>query len=281
MKLVEGKAGPVVKWVGGKRQLLSAILPYIENRSYDTYIEPFIGGGAVLFALLPERAIVNDYNEELIQVYEVIRDDVEKLIARLQDHEAHHSESYYYEVRAWDREESYEKLSPLEKAARFLYLNKTGYNGLFRVNRKGQFNVPFGKYKHPNIVNEETLQAVSRYFREKEVHFYHQDYADILAMAEPGDLVYLDPPYMPLSASSSFTSYTDKGFSYEEQRRLKEECDKLRERGIPFIESNSDCEAIRELYREYTIRTVQAVRSINSQGNKRGKINEVLISYEI
>ena len=273
----EKKAGPVVKWVGGKRQLLDVLLPLLQKRAFTTYIEPFIGGGAVLFALLPEKAIVNDYNEELIHVYEVIRDDSEALIARLKEHEAHHSESYFYEVRQMDREEGYPALSRLEKAARFLYLNKTCYNGLFRVNRKGEFNVPFGKYKHPNIVGEETLRAVACYFQEKEVHFYHQDYADILAMARPGDLVYLDPPYMPLSVSSSFTSYTDKGFSYDEQVRLKEECDKLRARGIPFIESNSDCEAIRELYQDYTIRTVQAARSINSQGTKRGKINEVLI----
>ena len=251
-----------------------------ETSIYHIY-RTFYRGGAVLFALLPEKAIVNDYNEELIHVYEVIRDDSEALLARLKDHEAHHSESYFYEVRQMDRKKGYPSLSCLEKAARFLYLNKTCYNGLFRVNRKGEFNVPFGKYKHPNIVNEETLRAVAQYFQEKEIHFYHQDYADILAMAKPGDLVYLDPPYMPLSVSSSFTSYTDKGFSYDEQVRLKEECDKLRARGIPFIESNSDCKAIRELYKEYTIRTVQAARSINSQGAKRGKINEVLISYGI
>lgn len=232
-------------------------------------------------ALLPERAIINDYNEELIQVYEVIRDDVDGLLEKLSDHEAHHSEDYFYQVRQMDREAGYGSLSSLEKAARFLYLNKTCYNGLYRVNAKGEFNVPFGKYKHPNIMNAETLRAVSSYFREKEVTMYHQDFSAVMDMAQPGDFVYLDPPYMPLSVTSSFTSYTQKGFSYEEQVRLKEACDKLRERGIPFLQSNSDCEAIRELYADYEIQTVQAARSINSQGSKRGKINEVLISYGI
>lgn len=272
---------PVVKWVGGKRQLLAALLPYVEKQHITTYIEPFIGGGALLLALLPERAIINDYNAELINVYEVIRDDVESLIEKLKNHEANHSQDYFYTVRNQDREVDFKNLSAVERAARFLYLNKTCYNGLFRVNAKGQFNVPFGKYKHPNIVNAKALRALAQYFQENQVDIYNQDFATILTMAKPGDFVYLDPPYMPLSVSSSFTSYTDKGFSYEEQVRLRDECNKLRDKGISFIESNSDCEAIRELYKDYTIRTVQASRSINSQGSKRGKINEVLITYGI
>lgn len=268
---------PVVKWVGGKRQLLSAILPYVEKQHIATYIEPFIGGGALLLALLPEKAIINDYNQELINVYQVIQSDVESLIETLQSHEANHSQEYFYTLRSWDREANFQSLSPVARAARFLYLNKTCYNGLFRVNAKGQFNVPFGKYKHPNIVNAESLRALAKYFQENRVDIYNQDYAAILTKAQRGDFVYLDPPYMPLSVSSSFTSYTEKGFSYEEQVRLRNECNKLREKGISFIESNSDCEAIRELYKDYTILTVQASRSINSQASKRGKINEVLI----
>ena len=239
------------------------------------------GGGALLLALLPEKAIINDYNEELINVYEVIRDDAEALIQKLKIHEANHNQDYFYTVRSQDREADFSSLPAVDRAARFLYLNKTCYNGLFRVNAKGQFNVPFGKYKHPNIVNAEGLTALSKYFQENQVAIYHQDYAAILAKAKPGDFVYLDPPYMPLSVSSSFTSYTDKGFSYDEQVRLRDECNKLRDKGISFIQSNSDCEAIRALYQDYPIVTVQAARSINSQASKRGKINEVLITYGI
>ena len=241
----------------------------------------FYRGGALLLALLPEKAIINDYNEELINVYEVIRDDATDLITCLKEHESHHCKEYFYDIRSLDRKEGYKKTSPLERAARFLYLNKTCYNGLFRVNAKGQFNVPFGQYKHPNIVNEEALKALSFYFRTHDIAIYHKDYADILAIARPGDFVYLDPPYMPLSLSSSFTSYTDKGFSYEEQVRLRDACNKLRDKGISFIESNSDCKAIRELYKDYNIVTVKASRSINSKALKRGKINEVLITYGI
>ncbi len=268
---------PIVKWVGGKRQLLSDLLPYVQNQRIATYIEPFIGGGALFLALLPERAIINDYNHELINVYQVIQSDVDALIAKLQFHEAHHSQEYFYTIRSLDREADFAKMPAVDRAARFLYLNKTCYNGLFRVNAKGQFNVPFGKYKHPNIVNAEGLRDLATYFQNHDIQIYHRDYADILAMAKPGDFVYLDPPYMPLSVSSSFTSYTDKGFSYEEQVRLRKECDKLREKGISFMESNSDCPEIRELYKDYTLMTVQAARSINSQAAKRGKINEVLI----
>ena len=277
----EPSISPVVKWVGGKRQLLSALLPYVKKQPYTRYIEPFIGGGALLLALLPEKAIINDYNKELINVYEVIQNDVSSLIACLMEHEKKHSKAYFYAIRSEDRKEDFKSTSPVDRAARFLYLNKTCYNGLFRVNAKGQFNVPFGQYKHPNIVNREGLIALAKYFTENQVHIYSKDYADILAMAHPGDFVYLDPPYMPLSESSSFTSYTDKGFSYKEQVRLRNECNKLRDKGISFIESNSDCKAIRELYKDYNIVTVKASRSINSKALKRGKINEVLITYGI
>lgn len=273
----EPSISPVVKWVGGKRQLLSALLPYVKKQPYTRYIEPFIGGGALLLALLPEKAIINDYNKELINVYEVIQNDVSSLIACLMEHEKKHSKAYFYAIRSEDRKEDFKSTSPVDRAARFLYLNKTCYNGLFRVNAKGQFNVPFGQYKHPNIVNREGLIALAKYFTENQVHIYSKDYADILAMAHPGDFVYLDPPYMPLSESSSFTSYTDKGFSYKEQVRLRNECNKLRDKDISFIESNSDCQAVRELYKDYTIITVKAARSINSKASKRGKINEVLI----
>lgn len=243
-------------------------------------ISNLFSGGAVFFSLLPEKAVINDYNRDLINVYRVIKEDVEALISCLVYHAERNSKEYYYEVRSWDRTESWHMLSAVERAARFLYLNKTCYNGLFRVNSKGQFNVPFGRYKHPNIVNAEMLRMVSVYFREKDIRIENRDYRDILEETRPWDFVYLDPPYMPISSSSSFTSYTEQGFGYEEQVALKKACDVLRSRGIPFLQSNSDCPEIRELYKAYNLVTVRASRSVNSQGAKRGKINEVLISYD-
>lgn len=268
---------PILKWVGGKRQLLPQILPLIKKCS--TYVEPFVGGGAVLFELQPKKAIINDYNEELINVYLTVRDNPCELLAELKKHEANNSEEYYYHIRSLDRTSDYASLTNVERAARIIYLNKTCYNGLFRVNASGQFNSPYGKYKNPNIVNETTIQAVSRYLSENNVIIKQGDYKDVLKGLRKGSFVYFDPPYMPISSSSSFTGYTDVGFDYEKQEELKRECDKLRDKGISFLQSNSDCPEIRELYKDYKIITVQAKRSINSKGDRRGEINEVLIYY--
>lgn len=269
---------PIVKWVGGKRQLLADIMPLIP-KNYSTYIEPFVGGGAVFFELQPKKAIINDYNSELINVYLTVRDSAEELIELLEKHDMHNSEEYFYEIRAMDRREDYEKISGTVKAARIIYLNKTCYNGLYRVNMAGQFNAPYGKYKKPNIINAETIRAMSKYLQKKGIEICNGDYKDILKRARRGAFVYLDPPYMPISLSSSFTGYTENGFSYEQQECLKKECDKLRAKKIAFLQSNSDCPEIRSLYKEYEIRTVQAKRSINSNAAKRGEISEVLIYY--
>ena len=270
---------PILKWVGGKRQLLSEIMPMINVKPGSTYVEPFLGGGAVLFDLQPKKAIVNDYNYELINVYLTVRDSAEELIAELEKHNVNNSEDYYYEVRALDRSEKYQEMTNVEKAARILYLNKTCYNGLYRVNLAGQFNSPYGKYKNPNIVNATAIRAMSKYLNENKIEICNGDYKDVLRRVRKGSFVYLDPPYMPISSSSSFTGYTENGFSYEQQVALKEECDKLRKKGIAFVQSNSDCPEIRELYKEYEIKTVQAKRAINSNASKRGEINEVLIYY--
>lgn len=267
---------PLLKWVGGKRQLLSDIIPMIDNKC-STYVEPFIGGGAVLFSMQPKKAIINDYNHELINVYKVVRDSIDELLELLYIHQENNSSEYYYEVRAWDRGENLNKMSNIEKAARIIYLNKTCYNGLYRVNSAGQFNSPYGRYKHPNIVNEAVLKAVSKYFKDNDIDIRNGDYRDALINLDKGSFVYLDPPYMPISSSSSFTGYTEGGFGYNRQLELKEECDKLTQQGIRFVQSNSDCDEIRELYREYKIKTVKAKRSINSVAKKRGEINEVLI----
>lgn len=270
---------PIVKWVGGKRQLLTEIMPLIK-KNCSMYVEPFVGGGAVFFYLQPKKAIINDFNSELINVYMIVRDFSEELISELEKHNSNNSEEYYYEIRALDRTPEFSKLSNIEKAARILYLNKTCYNGLYRVNSAGQFNSPYGRYKNPNIVNPISIRAMSKYFQSNEIDIRQGDYRDTLQELHRGAFVYLDPPYMPISSSSSFTGYTENGFSYEQQLLLKKECDRLREKGISFLQSNSDCPEIRELYRDYNIKTVHAKRTINSNAKKRGEINEVLIYYE-
>ncbi len=265
---------PILKWVGGKRQLLDDILPLIPQCS--TYVEPFVGGGAVLLSLQPKKAIINDYNAELINVYVCVRDHLEELLEALEKHKELNSADHFYKVRALDREPGFKNLPPIERAARIIYLNKTCYNGLYRVNLAGQFNSPYGKYKNPAIVNEPVIRAMSAYLNGG-VKILCGDYAQALKGLRKGAFVYLDPPYMPISSSSSFTGYTEGGFDYDEQVRLKEECDKLASKGIHFIQSNSDCPEIRSLYSDYEILIVKAKRAINSQGNHRGEINEVLI----
>jgi len=268
---------PVLKWVGGKRQLLNDIIPMIP-KNCSTYVEPFIGGGAVLFELQPKKAIINDFNSELINVYTVIRDYSEELIKELQFHKDNNTSEHFYAVREYDRKpEFFSQMTPVQKAARVIYLNKTCYNGLYRVNSAGQFNSPYGKYKNPNIVNETVIRAMSKYFNENNIVIKNEDFKEALKGLRRGAFVYLDPPYMPISSSSSFTGYTENGFNEDKQRELKELCDKLDK----FLQSNSDCEFIRELYSGYRIKTIKAKRAINSKGNSRGEINEVLIyNYE-
>lgn len=266
---------PVVKWVGGKRQILDKIQKYVP-KNITTYYEPFVGGGAVLFDIQPSKAVVNDINSELINLYQIIKDNVEDLIEDLKKHK--NEEDYFYQVRELDRDKArYSLLTPIERASRVIFLNKTCYNGLFRVNRAGEFNTPFGNYKNPNIVNEETLKAVSKYFNKANITFLNKDYEEVLKGARKGAFVYLDPPYDPVSDTASFTGYDKGGFNRDEQTRLKRTCDKLNEKGIKFLLSNSATDFIFELYKEYKIETIQAKRAINSDPNKRGEINEVLV----
>lgn len=266
---------PVLKWVGGKRQLLPEIRKYIPQ-NISTYYEPFLGGGAVLFDILPKKAVVNDVNTELINVYEVIRDDVESLIEDLAKHK--NEADYFYEIRALDRDpDKYSLLSDVERASRIIYLNKTCFNGLFRVNRAGHFNTPFGKYKNPNIQNAETLRAVSRYFNITNIKFLSTDFDEAVKGCRKGAFVYFDPPYDPVSDSSSFTGYAKGGFDRNEQKRLKELCDKLNDRGVKFLLSNSSTDFIMDLYKDYNIEIIQAKRSINSKGKNRGEVDEVLV----
>lgn len=266
---------PVLKWVGGKRQLLGEITPLLPGQ-ITTYCEPFLGGGAVLFSLQPSNAVVNDLNADLITVYEVIRDDVEALIASLKHHE--NTAAYFYAIRDMDRDKAkYRALSKVERASRMIYLNKTCFNGLFRVNSSGEFNTPFGQYKNPNIVNEPVLRAVSCYFRDSGIRFYSEDFAATLDRVEAGGFVYLDPPYDPVSDTASFTGYNKGGFDKSEQIRLKQCCDDLTRRGVKFLLSNSATPFIRELYQGYEMTIVKAKRAINADATKRGAIEEVLI----
>lgn len=266
---------PVVKWVGGKRQLLDEITPRLPKR-ITSYCEPFLGGGAVLLSIQPSKAIVNDLNGDLIVVYEVIRDDVESLIEDLKKH--NNSKDYFYAIRDLDRDRNaYQAMSKVERASRLLYLNKTCFNGLFRVNSAGEFNAPFGHYKNPNIVNEPVLRAVNKYFSTNNIKFYNEDFEKTLGRVGKGGFVYLDPPYDPVSDTASFTGYNKGGFGKNEQMRLKKCCDELTERGIKFMLSNSATDFIKELYKDYNVDIVKAKRMVNSDATKRGAIEEVLI----
>jgi len=265
---------PCLKWVGGKRQLIQEIDKYFPSK-YSKYYEPFIGGGAVLFHFQPKRAIINDTNSELINFYNVVKNDVEALIQDLKKHK--NEEDYFYTIRELDRKHEFENMTDVQKASRLHYLNKTCYNGLFRVNSAGQFNSPYGKYKNPNIVNESILRAVSNYFNKNDIKILNTDFEESIKGIRKGALVYFDPPYDPVSSSSSFTGYTENGFNRDEQIRLKNLCDKLDKKGVKFLLSNSATPFIKDLYKEYDIITVQAKRSINSKGSGRGEIDEVLV----
>lgn len=270
---------PVVKWVGGKRQLLPVLTPLLPNR-ITTYCEPFLGGGALLFERQPNNAYINDVNDELINLYTVIKDDVQSLLESLAQHV--NELEYFYQLRDLDRnKEAFALLSNVERASRILYLNKTCFNGLFRVNNSGEFNSPFGYYKKPNIVNAPTLKAVSKYFNESNVVISSGDYAQVIEQLPRGSFVYFDPPYDPVSNTANFTGYIRGGFSREDQVRLREYCDLLTERGIMFMLSNSATDFIKEQYKNYDIVEVKAKRSINSDSSKRGEVSEVVVrNYE-
>jgi DNA adenine methylase len=265
---------PILKWVGGKRQILSEIRKYIPQ-NYSTYYEPFVGGGAVLFDIQPQKAIINDINGDLINVYNVVKYGVDSLIRELKHYK--NESDYFYKVRAWDRQSMYESISPIVAASRIIYLNKTCFNGLYRVNNAGQFNSPFGRYKNPNIVNESGLRAVSEYFNTTEIKFTCVDFEKALSGIESTAFVYLDPPYDPVSDTSNFTGYSQNGFNRNDQIRLKQECDRLTKKGVMFLLSNAATPFILDLYKDYNIKIVQAKRTINSKADKRGLVDEVLI----
>lgn len=278
-----GKARPFLKWAGGKQQLLSQYDQLFPAR-FTRYFEPFLGGAAVFFHLWNRRAfrdqaVLCDSNPELVLVYEVVRDDVESLIEVLREHAQHHSHDYYYRIRNLDRIPDL-RLGRVAKAARTIYLNKSCFNGLYRVNRSGHFNVPIGSYVRPPILQEEILRSASVALRETELRVC--DFERVLELAGPGDFIYFDPPYDPLSRTASFTSYTKGDFDDEDQRKLASTYRGLDERGCFVMLSNSNTSFVRHLYVGFDIRSVQANRSINSKGDGRGAIQEVaILNYPI
>ena len=271
---------PFLKWVGGKRQLMPSIVDLLPRNIQELcYVEPFIGGGAVLFNLQPKNAIINDFNTELINVYQTVKDNLSELITELKKHE--NNPDYFYQIRGLDRTDEFKNLTSIERASRIIYLNKTCFNGLYRVNNAGEFNAPFGRYKNPNIVNEPTLKAVNKYLNSNNILMRNGDYADILNEVNENSFVYLDPPYHPISENSNFTGYVQGGWDIFDQIRLREFCDQLNERGIKFLLSNSSAPLIKDQYENYTITTVKANRTINSNGADRGEVDEFLIrNYE-
>jgi len=262
-------ASPFLKWVGGKSQLLNELQKYIPQ-SYNKYIEPFVGGGALFFNLSPETAIINDSNEELINAYKVVRDDVGSLIELLRTYD--YEKDFYYQMRA----KSPQGLSGIERAARLIYLNKTCFNGLYRVNKKNEFNVPIGRYSNPTICDEDKLIAASKALQNTVIEC--GDYREVLTRyASRGDLVYIDPPYHPISDYSDFKRYTKEFFYKEDQVVLRDFIRQLKAKGCFVIASNSHCDFILDLYKDFDIKIVSAKRYINKIAERRNNVNEVII----
>jgi len=271
---------PFIKWVGGKRGLLDQILPLFPKK-FENYYEPFLGGGAVFFELFSQGLLKNkkiylsDINSELINAYNIVRDRPDELIDNLEKYKELHSKEFYYKIRELDREKDYNTLSNLEKATRFIYLNKTCFNGLYRVNKKGYFNTPIGSYKNPNIADSDKILGASEALQNTIIK--QQSFKEVLKYAKKDDLVYFDPPYYPLNKTSNFTSYDSNCFLEEEQFKLFEVFDKLSDKKVKVLHSNSDTSFIKDLYQQYSINIVNANRFINSKGSGRGKISEVLV----
>ena len=272
------KAKPFVKWAGGKRQIIDELKKYVPEE-YNTYYEPFIGGGALLFELAPKNAVINDCNEELMNVYNILRNPEKygSMCKILNKYEREHSEEFYYEIRNKDRNKGmFSRISDYTRAARTIYLNKACFNGLYRVNSKGEFNVPFGKKDKVNTYDGENLLNVHYYLTNNNVIVDCSDFEASLSTAKEGDFVYIDPPYD--SDTGTFNSYTEGGFGKEEQRRLARVFKELDSKGVKVMLSNHNTILVNELYKDYNIHVIEAKRSINSKGNKRGKVEEVIIT---
>ncbi len=271
-----------VKWAGGKTQLLDKLTAMMP-KNYNHYYEPFIGGGALLFKVAPKDFTINDFNSELVQAYKCFTDDklFEKLIERLNYHQEHHSEEHYFEVRAMDKLPNFLSLPIYERAARMIYLNKACFNGLYRVNSKGYFNVPSGKKKRVNCYDADNIRDISTFFKTSKFEILNGDFENAVKSAEKGDFVYFDPPYDTWENKESFTSYAKNPFGKEEQKRLADVFKRLSDKGVFVMLSNHNTEFIRELYKDFNIHVVPAKRMINSKADGRGAVEEVIITnYE-
>jgi len=279
IRIIGERPKPFVKWVGGKRQLLKQFKdlnlypPHDFNPAKNTYFEPFVGGGAVFLDLLPRKAVLSDLNFELITTYKVVKNNVDKLIKLLKSYK--YDKDFFLKIRS----KQTKNLSDVQIAAKFIYLNRTCFNGLYRVNSRGEFNVPFGSYKNPLICDENNLKKISKAL--KNVKIYNEDYKNVLKRAKRGDFIYFDPPYYPVNRTSNFTSYTVEGFFEKEQTELRDIFLDLHKRGCFVMLSNSDTPFINKLYskpdKKIKIHKIDANRNINSKASRRGKIKEVLI----
>jgi len=266
---------PIVKWAGGKRQILNELLRYVPKR-FGTYYEPFFGGGSLFIALSKagniRKSVISDTNPDIYNLYSIVKEKPGRLIEELDNISYGNVRSDYYSAR-----DEFNGMPPFgaRRAALFLYLNRLGYNGLYRVNSKGKFNVPFGRYKTHSMPSREEILAFSEALRGCSI--LDKDFEIAVSDAEAGDLVYFDPPYMPVSNTAYFTDYTPAGFSYQDQRRLSEVTFKLLERGVAVIISNADTPEIRELYKSINVVQINARRSINSVARGRGAVSELII----
>lgn len=270
---------PFVKWAGGKTQLLDVILDSMPI-NYKTYYEPFVGGGALFFRLQPIEAVISDYNSELISAYKCFKDKDQliHLIQELKNHQINHDEDYYYKIRAMDREPNFIETPEFIKAARMIYLNKACFNGLYRVNSKGYFNVPSGKYDKVNAYDESLFSSLNHYLSNSKISILNEDFEKAVSSAVKGDFVYFDPPYDVFDEQKNFTTYTKLAFGKDEQIRLANVFKSLSDKGVKVMLSNHNTDFIQELYKDFNIKIIHARRSINSVSSGRGKVEEVLIT---
>ena len=273
---------PIVKWAGGKHQLLEKIKELMP-KEYNNYYEPFIGGGALLFELTPKNATINDVNLELLAIYNCMKDDelYKLMLDELDKHEKNHNDEYYYEVRSWDRDNRFE-LEPLwKRAARAIYLNKACFNGLYRVNAKGYFNVPSAKKEKVITYDLDNMEAIHNYFKNDNITILSGDFVEATRTAKQGDFVYFDPPYDNFEDKESFTAYSKFDFNKDDQVRLANCFKDLTNRGVKCMLSNHNTKFINELYKDFNINVVNAKRMINANASGRGNVEEVIITnYE-
>lgn len=274
--MTQNKATPIIKWVGGKKRLIPALEKFVP-KVYDTYYEPFLGGAAMFFHLNPEKAVLNDYNNELVNLYSVVKNNVESLVSELKSGFYQNTPDRFAEIRQWDREPGYIMLPDVKRAARFLYLNRTSFNGLYRVNSKNQFNVPYGKYLNPPILNEELLLAAHEPLNKPGVSIENKKFEDVLnRISSPNNFIYLDPPYVPLNADS-FVGYTDTSFSMSQHQAVAELAAEQDAKGNFVLVSNSDSPLIPDLYPGFTVHKADIHRGVGAKKETRGKIQETIL----